>query len=255
MSRRVKLTVAYLGTPFHGWQRQVEQRTVQGELETALAGLTGGRRIAVTGAGRTDAGVHARGQVAHLQLPGRFPVEKLVEALNRCLPEEIRVRSAVAAEEQFHARHDARGKHYAYRVGWGPEPLPWRGLRRAQGEAIADPQALEAAMALLVGCRDMASFTVPDPSQGPTTRELFAAWPVLSIAGVTLHFVGGGFLRYQVRRMAGLVLEIGRGRQPLEELVCLIEQPTPGAPVKTAPARGLTLEKVYYRRPPGAPGR
>ena len=110
--------------------------------------------------------------------------------------------------------------------------------------------ALAAALAILPGTRDWSSFTVRDPGPGPTTRSLFAARLKTRRFGIDLEFVGSGFLRYQVRRMVGAVLEVGRQRRSLEELRILLDRPTPGAPIKTAPPEGLCLEKVYYTRAP-----
>ncbi len=249
MERRIKLTVAYLGTPFSGWQRQQGQRTIQGELESALARVTGAARTPITGAGRTDAGVHARGQAAHLDLTHGPPVERLAAVLNAALPAEIRVRRAVEVPAAFHARRSARAKLYSYRVGWGRPPLPWAGLRRAHIDPPRDLDALEEGLRLLTGRHDMASFTVPDPAQGPPLRLLHRAWTTSSPGRLTVHFLGAGFLRYQVRRMVGLLLEISWRRQSLETLRGLLAQPSPGASLWTAPARGLTLERVYYRDP------
>ena len=122
MVNRMKLELAYLGRPFHGWQRQRDRTTVQGELEAALTTLFRGHRIKVVGAGRTDAGVHAAGQIAHCDVPGPIPVEALVRGLNARLQPEIRALSARAVPASFHARKDALGKLYTYRVRWRPAP-------------------------------------------------------------------------------------------------------------------------------------
>ncbi len=248
MGERIKLTVAYLGTPFHGWQRQPDARTVQGELEKAVARLTKGTPVAVVGAGRTDAGVHAAGQVAHLDLPVAIPPPGLVKALNAGLPPEIRVRNAVRVPSpSFHARRSARAKHYAYRARWAPSSLPWVGLRTACVAAPRAWDALAAAVDLLPGYRDMASFSVPDPSQGPTIKNLFRVWYTRSATGAIFHFVGSGFLRYQVRRMVGALFEVAWNRRSLAGLGDLLDHPQAGAALWTAPSRGLTMEHVYYR--------
>jgi tRNA pseudouridine38-40 synthase len=250
MAPRTKLLVAYVGTPFSGWQRQSEQRTVQGELERALALFTGGREVAVVGAGRTDAGVHAAGQVAHCELPGRIPHESLLRGLNGILPLEIKVRSALSVGAAFHARRDARGKLYTYRVRWRPASLPWQDPRAATMAPTFDLEMLSEALRLLPGNHDWASFTVPDPGPESTVRALYRAELRQRRDGFDVEFVGSGFLRYQVRRMVGAVLEVGSGRRLLRDLRRLIEQPQPGARIQTAPAAGLCLERVYYRRSP-----
>jgi len=253
VTRRIKLTVAYLGTPFHGWQRQRGQRTVQGELEAALARITGHEAPPVVGSGRTDAGVHARGQVAHVDLPEALPVEVLLPALNGTLPREIRILGAREVPARFHARRSARAKHYAYRLHWAGHRLPWSALRSTLVDAEPDPAVVRAALEMLVGRHDMASFTVTDPAQGPTVRTILGARAQHGHHAMTLHFVGEGFLRYQVRRMVGAILEASRAGT-VREVAALLETPTPGAPVPTAPPEGLTLEGVLYRpwRPPAS---
>jgi tRNA pseudouridine38-40 synthase len=256
MPHRIKLTVAYLGGGFCGWQRQRDRRTVQGELERALTVMTGGLEAAVVGAGRTDAGVHAAGQVAHLDLPVAIPPEGLVRGLNGLLTEEIRVRAATAVGGDFHARRSARGKLYSFRARWRPSPLPWLGLRCAVVPPVADPGELLRAAALLVGRHDLASFTVPEAAVEPTERTLYRVWIERRRDGLDLHFLGDGFLRYQVRRMVGALLDVGRGQLAHADFERLLAEPRPGAAIRTAPARGLTLERVFYRAtslPGGSP--
>ena len=248
MAYRTKLVVAYLGTPFHGWQRQRGQRTVQGEIERALSECLGGAKVTVMGAGRTDAGVHAAGQAAHCDLPARIPPASLVRAINAVLPAEIRVRSARPVNSDFHAQKSALGKLYTYRLRWSERDLPWLDLRSETVGLVPDMDAFTRALSLLQGTRDWASFTVPDPGPQSTVRTLFRAEKRARRNGIDLEFVGSGFLRYQVRRMVGAVLEIGKQQRPLEHLVDLLNCPTPGAPIRTAPAGGLSLEKVFYRR-------
>ena len=250
MAFRMKIVVAYLGTPFHGWQRQRGQQTVQGELERALSKCVGGTKITVMGAGRTDAGVHAAGQTAHCDLPGRIPPEKLVSSLNAILPPEIRIRSARSVGPNFHAQKSALGKLYTYRLRWCERDLPWLDLRSAVKKPVADMKALTNALNLLPGTRDWASFTVTNPGPGSTVRTLYAARMTTRRSGLDLQFVGDGFLRYQVRRMVGILLEVGRQRRTLDDIRRLLDYPTPGASIQTAPATGLSLEKVYYSRVP-----
>ncbi len=249
MEQRIKLTIAYLGSPYHGWQRQPGQRTIQGEIEKALRRLTKGPRITLTGAGRTDAGVHARAQVAHVDLPEALPPAALPNALNARLPETIRIMAATRAPAGFHARYGARGKAYTYRIAWGPIRLPWHTQRCAIIPEPAYRAALDACLPILVGRHDMASFTVRDPAQGSTLKTIFAARASWGRTTLRLEFYGSGFLRYQVRRMTGALLEVGSGRRSVDDFIRLVTAPVPGAAVPTAPARGLTLERVYYRLP------
>ena len=144
MAHRVKLVVAYLGTDFHGWQRQSAQRTVQGELERAFRKLIG-TPATVVGAGRTDTGVHAAAQVAHVDLPAKIPSERLVQGLNLILDPAVQVRSARMASSGFHACKSARGKLYTYRARWGTAPLPWTDLRSARVREIENHSRLAGA--------------------------------------------------------------------------------------------------------------
>ena len=249
MEHRMKLVIAYHGGWFHGWQAQTGQRTVQGEIETALAALFRNRRVAVVGAGRTDAGVHAAGQVAHLDPPGPIPSDALVRGLNSRLPPDIRVRSARNVATDFHARKSALGKLYTYRARWEAE-LPWLQPRSATVEPVTDWKGLEAALGVFAGRHDWASFTVPEAARGSTVRTLHGARLCRRRDGVDLEFVGDGFLRYQIRRMVGVLLEVGTGERAAHDLRWLIDHPQPGASIRTAPAHGLCLEHVYYRSCP-----
>lgn len=248
MGQRIKLTVAYFGERFHGWQRQPADRTVQGELERAMSTLTGGIEISVVGAGRTDAGVHAAAQVAHADMPVEIPTSGILKGLNGLLPGDVRIRAVTAVSDSFHARRSALGKHYSYRVRWRTPDLPWLGLRAATMQPVSSPESLDRAAALLPGRRDMASFSVPQKMS--TVRTLHRVWIEPRQQGLHLHFVGEGFLRYQIRRMVGALLDVGCGRLEMGDFDRLLQHPSPGAGVFTAPSRGLTLERVFYRDSP-----
>jgi tRNA pseudouridine38-40 synthase len=251
----MKLEIAYHGQSFHGWQRQRNQRTVQGELEKGLAALFPGHRVSVVGAGRTDAGVHAAGQVAHFDPPRSIPPEGLVRALNGRLPPDVRIRSARPVAASFHACRSAVGKVYTYRARWQEAKLPWLEPRSATVRMITNSDGFAPALDMLEGRHDWASFTVPDGGVGSTIRILFRVQLRNRRDGFDLDFVGEGFLRYQVRRMVGALLEVGSGTRGLDGLKDLIEHPQPGAPIRTAPARGLCLEHVYYRSCPAVTSR
>jgi len=248
MARRMKLTVSYLGTPFCGWQRQRRGRTVQAEIEAALARMLPSNPPRIVGAGRTDSGVHAAGQVAHLDVPERIPPSGVLRFLNNSLPPEIRVRSAVPVPDRFHARFDALGKLYVYRARWSRPVLPWHDVRSAVVRRVNDLHKVIEAAEMLVGTHDVASFSVPNAVPGPTTRTIFRLTVTPRAGGVAFEVLGDGFLRYQVRRMVGALVEVGWGRRSREDFRSLIDQPHPGSRLTSAPACGLTLERVYYRR-------
>jgi len=250
MGYRAKIIVAYLGGPFQGWQRQANGRTVQGVLEKALASMTKRPSPPFVGASRTDSGVHARGQTVHVDIVNDIPVDGLFRGLNAILPQEIRVRSVHKVSSSFHAIRDAKGKLYTYRARWSPSGLPWTDLRSARMERITEMQCFAEALAMLPGHRDMASFTVNDPAQRSTKKTLYRAWMYPARTGLHLHFVGSGFLRYQVRRMVGTLFSVGLGLMTVDEFRDLLDRPRTGAPTPTAKAMGLTLEKVFYRASP-----
>jgi tRNA pseudouridine38-40 synthase len=250
MDHRIKLVVAYLGCRFHGWQRQPDRRTVQGEVERAIGAMLDGVDVSVIGAGRTDAGVHAAAQVAHCDLPTAIPPDSLFRGLNRTLPREIRIRSVRQVTPAFHARKGSRAKRYTYRARWQEAHLPWQGLRTATVEPVTDEHALTAAVRRLMGRQNVASFTVPDAAVGSTVRTLYRVVWRRHRFGIDLEFVGDGFLRYQVRRMVAALLAVARRQMTIDQFGNLLDRPEPGYPLQTAAARGLTLERVYYRTTP-----
>jgi tRNA pseudouridine38-40 synthase len=254
---RLVLRVAYLGGGFAGWQRQAGARTVQGDLEDALARLYRAP-VAVRGAGRTDAGVHAAGQVAHLDPPFAIPAAGVRSALNALLRDDVRVLSVRRAPPGFDARRSARAKRYRYRLAWG-EPLePWEALRCWQLSSRPDLARMRRALAEVVGTRDFAAFASSGHSgtgARGTTRTILSAR--LSARGRRAAVVleGDGFLRGMARRIVGALVEVGRGAQPPSWFAGLLRDPRTAPPAPTAPARGLTLEHVRCGGRPARVGR
>lgn len=250
-TKRFRIVVAYLGGNYRGWQRQDDAPSVQGEIERALATVFDGLAVTLEGSGRTDAGVHATGQVAHVDLPATIPPANLVKALNHNLPEAIRVRSAALVPETYHSRKNSRGKRYGYRIRWDGAPIlpPWQTLRTAYIRPPSDPEGIAALVSLFQGRRDWAPFTVANPQTRTTVRTVFSATAVSRPHGLRLEFVGDGFLRYQIRRMIGALLQVGWGQFDRSWLNALLVSDRHSPDVYTAPARGLTLEQVYSRTP------
>ncbi|HVN76359.1 MAG TPA: tRNA pseudouridine(38-40) synthase TruA [Thermoanaerobaculaceae bacterium] len=247
---RVAVTLAYLGGAFAGWQRQPRRATVQAALEAALAKLYGGPVPAV-GAGRTDAGVHATGQVAHFDPPLVVPLRGIARALNAALPPEVRVLRARRVPPTFHARRSARGKRYRYRLACGPTLPPWEALRRAHVPHSLDAARMAAALPAVVGEHDFAAFALSGHAgrgRRGTSRIVTAA--SLRTRGRRFDIVleGDGFLRGMVRRIAGALVEIGRGAREAQWLADLLLDSATRPPAPTAPAHGLTLERVFYDR-------
>jgi len=255
---RLKLEIAYLGTFFEGWQVQAPRadgalpRTVQGVLEDALKG-TYHAEMRVHGAGRTDSGVHAEAQVAHIDVPEGSPLipsKNLSRALNTKLPWDARVLSVSEAESDFHARHSATGKIYVYRLRRGDTLHPHRGLVEALAGEPLDVAAMRAAAATLVGRRDFAPFSLTGSDPGTTIRTLARLDVAERGTLLVVTAAGDGFLRGMVRRLVGTLRDAGRGRIRPEEALL--------KPGPTAEARGLTLERVLYppeRLPVESPAR
>jgi tRNA pseudouridine38-40 synthase len=241
--RTVKLVVAYDGTAFHGWQRQPDRRTVQGVLEDALAGVLGDP-VGITGAGRTDAGCHARGQVASFVTDTSLPVHALPPTLNRALPDDVRVRSASEARAGFDARRSAVARRYAYRLLRDDDVLlgryAWHPRRALDGDG------LERATRALEGEHDFSVFrasgSTPTEPRCHVSRASWRAWE----GGLQLDIVADHFLYHMVRGIVGTALAVQDAPDPaaaMRERVASRDRARSGA---TAPAQGLTLEAVFY---------
>jgi tRNA pseudouridine38-40 synthase len=241
-----RLVVEYDGTDFEGWQRQRDARTVQDALETAFARVTGARP-ALHGAGRTDAGVHAEGQVASVRVETRLVPADLQRALNAVLPRDVAVKQLEVTPDAFHARRDARSKLYVYRLWTGAARSPLRERRAHWVSPRHDLDAMRAAAAALVGTRDFASFQGAGAPKRSTVRTLAR----LAVEGawggdVEIHAEADGFLRHMVRNLVGTLLEVGRGRRSAASMNALVEARDRNLAGPTAPAHGLTLVLVRY---------
>ena len=255
--RHYKVVLAYDGTDFAGWQAQAagapSERTVQGVLEAALLRLEGGvaegaRRVAVVAASRTDAGVHALGQVACFRLVRDMSPEALARALNGLLPPDVRVVAADEAAEDFHARKSAVGKLYRYVLDTGPVQLPTR--RRTAGHVpwTLDPAAVRRAAALYVGRHDFASLRSAGSSAKTTVRTITRSAVEIDAATLVYEVEADGFLRKMVRSLVDGLVAVGRGARSVAELRRALlardrrQWPPP------AEARGLALVRVDYPR-------
>lgn len=240
-----RLIVSYRGERYAGWQRQENALTVQQVLEQALEDLLG-HPVRVVGASRTDAGVHARGQAVHLELPEPFPERGLVHGANHHLPEDVRVLAAAAMPPGFHARKHAWGKEYLYRLSRAPILSPLDSLFVVRVPGAVDLARMAQAAEQLPGRHDFTAFALAGGSHGqPWRRIVSARWEE---CGEELRFrvVGEGFLRGMVRALVGTLVEVGTGKRSFEDFVRLLAgRPRPEAG-PTAPAHGLVLERVYY---------
>jgi tRNA pseudouridine38-40 synthase len=245
--KMLRVVLEYDGTAFAGWQRQAGgERTVQGVLADALRQVCGAD-AAVEGAGRTDAGVHAQGQVAGVRVETRLAPAELLRALNAVLPRDLAVLSAEPAPEGWHPRRDARRKLYRYAIWNGRVRSPLRERTAHWVPQPLDAAAMARAAAALVGTHDFRSFQAAGSGIEQTVRTLFRA-DVLGEGGaeLALELCGDGFLRHMVRNVAGTLIEVGLGRRPAESLPELLGARDRAAAGPTAPAQGLTLVRVEY---------
>lgn len=242
---RARLLIAYCGTAYAGWQRQANARAVQEVVEAALTDLVG-QPVTLAGASRTDAGVHARGQVAHFDLDRELACSALVHGTNHRLPADIRVLAAESATADFHARFSASGKEYRYRLSRAAVLTPFDAPYVVRVEGGLDLDALRAGAALLVGCHDFTAFALAGGAHRQPERTIAVAeWSELG-EELVFRVVGDGFLRGMVRGLVGTLLEVGAGRRPVESLAALLQGRARGEAGPTASARGLILERVFY---------
>jgi tRNA pseudouridine38-40 synthase len=244
---RIKLTLEYDGTHYVGWQLQDNGPSVQGRLQRALADLFGGDNVSVTGAGRTDSGVHALGQVAHFDAPRKLPMKAYWLGLNGLLPDDIAVVSAEEVDPRFDARRWARGKRYRYRVGNRRTRSP---MRRYTHWEIFQPlnlAAMRKGAEALVGEHDFQSFRAAD-CQSPSSVRKLSKVEVSGATGdeVVIDVEGTAFLKHMVRNIAGSLAEVGRAKRSAQwvtEVLAARDRTLAGV---TAPPQGLTLLEVLY---------
>ena len=250
MPRRYRATVEYDGTDFAGFQVQRRgHRTVQGELEAALARLSDGVRRPVDGAGRTDAGVHATGQVIGFTYAGRLDGEALEAALNGQLPPDVAIRDVRRVPSGFHPRHAARYRDYRYTVWNGPRS-PIRERQALGIRAPLDVAAMERAGQAFVGRHDFSAFGAVLEDRTPV-RTVHAVRVRRQGMLVTIDVRADAFLRGMVRRMVAVLLEAGKGNMNEEDVRAALAARTPARNGAAAPARGLCLRRVVLGRRPG----
>lgn len=248
---RLKLTLAYDGAGFRGWQSQPGGGSVQDILQEAMTRLAGGKKVSVQGSGRTDAGVHAIGQVAHADVPAlRGNARFWQHALNAVLPPQIRVMSCRAAAEDFHARYSATGKTYDYFL-WTGSVLPPHQAGRCWHVREIDVSALRRAAKILAGRHDFAAFAANRGAPvGDTRRNLRRI--VVSAQGplVRIRFDGDGFLYKMVRMLVAAMVRVAQGKGTLSDLRARLAGRGAASPREVAPADGLYLVSVRYGKTP-----
>ena len=241
---KLKLTIEYAGTRYSGWQIQKNARTVQGELERAVHEATGSNDFEMYGSGRTDAGVHALGQVAHLDIATTLPPDTLRRKINDALPTDIVVLKVERVRHRFHARHDAVARSYLYQVARRrtafAKPFVW------WVKEDVSVEAMRAAARSFVGFHDFRAFSDDDPAE-KSTEVLVDALDIHEDEDlIVFHIEGSHFIWKMVRRMVGVLVEVGCGRLAPDVVSRLLTEDS-GLPARlTAPASGLFLERVFY---------
>ncbi len=245
MNRTFRLIIKYDGTGYAGWQVQPHHKTIQGVLEEAL-NIILSKPCRLAAAGRTDAGVHALGQVAHFKTDSKIPASNLRMALNSILPKDISVVDAFDAHPDFHARKQALAKRYIYRIFRGQvrDPFQWPYTWFLPDKL--DINRIKACLPMLRGEHDFSAFSVAKNDHVDGTRRLMKIELIENEDQLQFEFLGNGFLRKQIRRMVGTLIDVGRGRFTPGQFnrILLSRDPTQAGP--TAPPQGLFLVKVYY---------
>lgn len=246
MLKNFKLTIEYDGNCYHGWQRQPNGPSIQQEIESAVETMTR-QKITLTGSGRTDAGVHARGQVANFTCDTRIEPAELIQGLNSILPADIVILDCELASSQFHARFDAKSKIYRYTIINQP-------LRPAIGRQYAwwlrsplDLTAMRSAAGLLLGEHDFKSFEGAGSPRAHTQRHVMQAdWTLAPGKGIVFEIQANGFLRYMVRNIVGTLVAVGQSKISPEQFRQILLSRDRGRASATAPAHGLLLVRVLY---------
>jgi tRNA pseudouridine38-40 synthase len=240
-----KLTIQYDGTNYHGWQIQKSGRTIQGEL-TRILSLLDHRPVTVYGSGRTDAGVHAEGQVANVFLESQSDERELRNAINANLDRDIRVVDVCGVPPEFNARNSARQKTYRYRIWTGDvvSPFAYRYLLHHRGQL--DVEEMRIAGASLIGTHDFSAFTVADSEAEEHIRTINRLDILRNEDEISIAVAADGFLRYMVRTIAGTLIDVGRRKRTAPSVKLALESRKRENAGPSAPACGLTLVKVDY---------
>ncbi|MEH7500923.1 tRNA pseudouridine(38-40) synthase TruA [Neobacillus drentensis] len=243
---RYKCIISYDGSGFSGYQVQPNKRTVQSVLEAVLAKMHKGDLVKVVGSGRTDAGVHAKGQVIHFDSPLLIPANKWEKALNSLLPEDITVLSAVSVDESFHARFDAKGKEYRYVLHLSQKRDPFQRKFAYQYPYGLNVDSMEQASKFFLGTHDFTSFCAAKTEVEDKVRTIESINFTLKDELLTIRFVGNGFLYNMVRILVGTLLEVGSGERSPEDIPIILAHKDRRLSGKTAPGHGLYLWEVFY---------
>ena len=245
--KNYKMTIAYDGTRYKGWQILGDHAvTIQGKLQSVLESIAG-HPVEVIGSGRTDAGVHAKGQVANFHIADSFTGEELLSRMNHFLPEDIAVLDIIEVDERFHARYHAAEKTYRYRIHTGKIPNVFeRKYVYTYCDSRLDVDRMKAASRLLIGTFDFAGFCGNKKMKKSTVRTIYEISIQEKENEIVIDYTGDGFLQNMVRILTGTLIEIGDGRKKPEDIIEILEKKDRSLAGYTAPAQGLILMRVGY---------
>lgn len=246
MKKNFKITIEYDGTRYHGWQRQKNDRTIQAEIEKAILKVTG-RQVALTGSGRTDAGVHAYAQVANFKCETRLDGQALLGGLNSLTDDDIVVTECREVEESFHARYDVKSKTYVYKILNRPTPAAIGRQYAWHVRKKLNRETMRAAISHLIGSHDFKAFEGSGSPRSHTTRQVFKADLIDGQDGVlAFEIEAEGFLRFMVRNIVGTLVDVGLGKISPDEFEYILNSRDRSLAGATAPAHGLFLKNVMY---------
>ena len=245
---RYFITFSYDGSKYKGYQKQPGSKTIQGELEKALKKINSNKVVSVSASGRTDAGVHAINQKAHFDLLNEIEESRLKTSLNGLLPDDIYVKSVEKIADDFHARFNVRAKEYIYKINMGEyNPIECNYVYQYNNKLnVAE---IERALKYLEGTHNFKSFTKADDEKEDYCRTIIQTSVIRSTKDInkfTISILGSGFMRYMVRNIVGVLIEIGEGKRKSEDIFSIIEAEDRTKAGKTAPAVGLYLNDVFY---------
>lgn len=245
---RYFITFSYDGSKYKGYQKQPRVKTIQAEIEKALKKINGGTPVDLVASGRTDAGVHAYNQRAHFDLNKKIPCEKIMQGLNSLIPDDIYVKSVHEVKDTFHARFNVKAKEYIYKINMG-EYNPVEKDYVYQYNKKLDIPEMERALKYIEGEHDFRSFVKIDEEKENYVRNIVhtsLTRDIKNVNYITISFLGTGFMRYMVRNLVGILIEIGEGKYKSEDIIRILESRDRKEAGMCAPACGLYLNDVYY---------
>ena len=239
---------SYDGSKYNGYQKQPKTKTIQGEIEKALKQINGGKAISLVASGRTDAGVHAFNQRAHFDMTKDIQPNKLKQAINSLIPDDIYIKTITTVDDEFHARFSAKAKEYIYKINMGPYNPIEKDYVYQYNKKLDIPE-IERALKYVEGTHDFRAFVKIDEEKDDYVRTIIQTnliRDIKNVNSITISIFGTGFMRYMVRNIVGMLIEIGEGKYKSEDMIEIINSKDRTKAGICAPACGLYLKDVYY---------